>query len=113
MELVPGMKLFWAYNDHRRGRNETVTVTKVGRKWADLDNCPRIDVKTLIADGGKYSSPGRCYYSEDEYKNQLAINNAWYNLCKKLEFRSPPKDMTLEKMQQVEELLGLSDEVKP
>lgn len=46
-KLVVGMTLLYVPNDLRRGEPREVTVTKVGRKWADTSIRLRISVTTL------------------------------------------------------------------
>jgi hypothetical protein len=66
--LTVGQKLWWVYFDSRRvNEGREVTVTKVGRKWAELDNRDRIDVESLVADGRGYSPDGRCWVSKEAY----------------------------------------------
>ena len=55
----------------------TVTVRKIGRKWAELDNSQRIDINTWQADGRGYPSPGTCYASEDEFRARVELEEAW------------------------------------
>lgn len=59
-----------------------VVVTKVGRKWAQLDNRYRIDIQTLEADGAGYTSPGRCYISRAEFEDEQRRNEVWSALRK-------------------------------
>lgn len=75
--LSVGQGLYYVpkYGDPR-----IVTVTKVGRKWATIGEGYagfRIDLQTLAADGGDYSSPGQCYLSQAEYKATKARRGAW------------------------------------
>ena len=83
-------------------------ITKIGRIWATLENSnDRFDITTWRLDGGKYSSPGVCYPSEHEYISQQALNNAWWELRKKLQYQSMSHDVTLEKVRQAAALLGI------
>lgn len=46
-------------------------ITKVGRKWITFNEGwkqERFNAQTMRIDGGKYSSPGQIYLSEEEYK---------------------------------------------
>lgn len=54
-----------------------MTVNKVGRKWAAIDMHMRIDINTLAADGGNYSSPGQCYLSKEAYEAEVLLNETW------------------------------------
>lgn len=58
-----------------------VTVTKVGRKWAEISaRGYRIDKETLAIDGGGYTSPGRCYLTKDEHDAAENLRRAWSKL---------------------------------
>lgn len=76
-KLIVGAKLYYVPHDSRRHSPRHVTVTRVGRKWADIDSGQRIDVKTLAVDAGGYSSPGRCWRSEEEYTRHAQLQEAW------------------------------------
>jgi len=101
--LKTGDKLYFlSYNKYRS--SEDVTVLKVGRKWATLDNQTRIDLSDWIADGGEYNSPGRCYQSKQEHDNEQKLLDKWEAFVKKLNERNPPDGMTLGKIAQLTEL---------
>ena len=89
----------------------TSKITKVGRKWITLEKYNgrswRFDIKTWRLDGGEYYSPGTCYPSEQEYLSQQALNNAWLELRKKIQYKSINPDVTLEKVRQAAALLGI------
>ena len=54
-----GQKLWFVPNERRHSDGYEVEVTKIGRKWAELGHAKlRIDLSDLIADGGRYPSPG-------------------------------------------------------
>lgn len=65
MKLKVGQELWWVPSYDMKPYS--VTIKKVGRKWAELNNHPRININTLEADGGHYASPGRCYLSKQDY----------------------------------------------
>jgi len=52
-KLIEGQKLWWVPQRNRHAHEKEVTVLKVGRKWAQLDNHERIDLETLVADAGQ------------------------------------------------------------
>lgn len=77
-----GQELF--YVSLRASSGQIVVVTRVGRKWADVvpkgfKNAKprRININSMQADGGAYSSPGRCYLSEYAYKEEIELWKAW------------------------------------
>ena len=81
-------------------------MTKIGRKWAALDNYERIDVNTLIADGGKYSSPGRCYITREAFEAEQALEEAWHDFQRRVSYVVPP-GMTVERIAQLREEFGM------
>jgi len=104
-KLTVGQKLWWMPSNIREFGCE-VTVTKVGRKWAHLDNFERIDTKTLVSDGVAWPN-GRCYLSQAEHQAELALSLAWQKLCFDLKHRSQPTGVTLESIAAARVLLGL------
>lgn len=100
-----GDELYWVPRQSY-GKRGTVSVEKVGRIWAYLSNRYRVDVKTLEADGGGFSSPGRCFTSEAEYLRHTAAWDAWQKFQQRVShsYGFPP-GMTLEKIHAMTELL--------
>jgi len=81
-KLRAGQTLWWVTrsNFHQTiNRNYEVVVEKMGRTWAYLSNGERID-RNLIADGGQYSSPGRCYFNKEHYLSEMARQIKWDEL---------------------------------
>lgn len=67
--------------NHGRNAPCMVTVKTVGRKWITLSNRLRIDINTLVADGGGYSSPGKCYLTKEEYEDFRRVSDKWKSVC--------------------------------
>lgn len=100
----------------RRGEGRAVFVTRVGRKWADVEVREgdrhyahgRIDIKSLSADGGHHSSPGRCYLSVVHYELEKARETAWQQLRRGFDHRyRAPDGVTIEQIIQAAQLLGI------
>ena len=76
--LTVGQRLYYVPS---RGASRWVTVTKVGRKWATCDDDSRMEFRvnldTLVIDGGGYDSPGKCYLDEDVYRASVRRVEAW------------------------------------
>jgi hypothetical protein len=110
--LKVGQKLWLVYHERRRGEPCEVEVVKVGRKWATLNrNRGRIDIETLHLDGGHYSSAGRCYLFKEQYESERDLSIAWVGFKREIHDMSgvAPKGVTIEKIKQARELLGLPE----
>ena len=106
-KLAEGQKLWWVPNRSRFAQQKEVTVTKVGRKWAQLDNNERIDIETLVADAGQYSPNGHCYVSRESYEESVALSNAWSNMKRDLQYGASPDGVTIEDIEKARQLLKL------
>lgn len=106
--LTVGQELFFVNHQTRSAITQIVSVVKIGRKWADLSNRHRIDMVTFRADGGGYNSPGTAYLSEQIYRDKVALSRAWQSLTQKISgMYSIPTGMTIEKIDQIADLLGI------
>ena len=94
-KLIEGQKLWWVPNRNRYQNEKEVTVLKVGRKWAQLDNHERIDIETLVAASGNYSPSGRCYISREEHEQKKALEQAWRKLKEDFQYKSAPNCVTI------------------
>lgn len=83
-----------------------VVITKVGRVWLQTSN-HRINAITLEADGGKYSSPGKCYLSKEEYDAVNLKEVLWKSIKTDIAYMSVPDSVTIENMEAARKLLGL------
>ena len=105
--MFKGETLWWVGRFNNMDR-QAVFVVKVGRKWATLSNGHRIDLNTMVADGGDCSPPGICYESKEVYDQEIAVNAAWSALGRIIrDYTGKPKDLTLEKIAQAREILGI------
>ena len=109
MKFEVGQTLWFHYDGYKGHKDDQeVTITQVGSRWIYLSNGYRVDKKTLIADGGGYSPPGRCYLSKKECDDELALIKEWGLLRRHLGVcYVPPKDMSLDTVRHVREILGL------
>ena len=103
-----GQELYfeWSPYSRRRGGGETVTITKVGRKWMELSNGHRVDKVRLVADGREYSSPGTAYVSRADREAQVRLLDAWRTLRVRMEVM-PGDGVTTERIAEAARLLGL------
>lgn len=106
-KLIEGQTLWWVPRQTKHSQAKEVTVTKVGRKWAQLDNHHRIDIETLIADSGGYSPPGACYVNREGYEEELAISKAWACLKQDMQYINIPAGVSAADIASARQLLGL------
>ena len=112
MKLSEGQKLWWVPQHSLGMKGREVTVLKVGRKWAELDNGERIDLETLISDVGRYAPNGRCYLSQEAYKQAEALVQAWIKLKRDLQYGRIPEDVTIGDIELARLLLGMTSNAK-
>lgn len=105
MELKEGQKL-WYVSTYSRYQGP-VTITKVGRKWAQLDNNERIDIKTMLADGKRYSSPGECYASKKEYDAEVEFNKL-FKMFVRAVCAMRMRETTIENISAAASILGIN-----
>ena len=106
-KLTEGQKLWWVPLRSRYSKEKEVTVLKVGRKWAQLDNRERIDIETLVVDAGQYSPNGCCYLSRDAYEQEYALGKAWEKLKSDLQYKQISNGVTISDIDAARKLLGL------
>lgn len=107
-EYQVGQVLYFEHSEYHRRHAplEEVAVVKVGRVWMTLSNGKRADVKTLVVDGGKYSSPGRCWLNKEERESELAARKAWQSLKARMG-HAAPEGVSAESIERAAKLLGL------
>lgn len=110
-KLTVGQKLWWVGVWSRVGvtaeSGREVTITSVGRKWAGIDRPDtRVDIHSLVADGGEYSSPGRCYLSREDYEREYILRREWEWLKRMFPAR-PPAHITPDAIQLIASVIGL------
>jgi hypothetical protein len=108
----------WVKMHHPSVGLKPYTITKIGRKWAELStplhsvSRYRFDVATGELDGHGYSTPGTVYLSEEAYAEELAISTAWSAFQSQVRYvHRAPKGVTPEAISQALKLLGI--ETKP
>jgi hypothetical protein len=109
-DLTVGQTLWYVRHDNSRpSTGYEVVVTRVGRKWATLKDCGRIDKSTLWRDGEGYAPPGRCWLSKDAWEQEKRVASAWDDLCRRISgaWRRRPDSVTVENIAAAAALLGI------
>lgn len=99
-----GQKLWMVYRDQRLGEPREITITKIGRRWADTDVYRvRVDVNTLeVAHEQRgFSSPAQCYVSREAYEAETALRKAWDDFAHSIAIDIPPAGMTIERINEL------------
>lgn len=107
-KLEIGQKL-WCVPSGRRGEPHEVTITKVGRLWAKINDrrYTRIDVNTLYMDRGVSSSPGRCYLTREEWETEVEEDKIWSAFHSRMLGKySKPRGLTADRIREAAKLLG-------
>ena len=78
----------------------TAKITKVGRKWVTVDDCPyhpsRFDAETRCFDGPWYCDTRKAYASLEEYEAENGLRAAWLQLRNYTDNARPPEHLTRE-----------------
>lgn len=92
MKLVENQKLWFVGSGNYVRTRGVVTVVSVGRKWAEVKGAHRcrINVDSLVADAAGFSSPGRCYLSQEAWVAQEGPKLAWQSLRTQMPPMCPP-----------------------
>lgn len=84
--LVEGQELWFVPQQRYLGKPRFVTVTKVGRVWAQIsEGGYRINKDTLAVDGQGFTSPGKCYASRELYEAETQRQETWSDLRRKID----------------------------
>lgn len=83
MSFEVGQELYLVWGHSHRPAS-LVSVVKVGKKWVHLSNGSRMSRESMALDGGANTSPGKCYFSESEYLNEVNLNATWGEIWKKM-----------------------------
>lgn len=106
----------WFAPDYQGERGYTVQVVGLGRKWAYLSNCAKVDRKTWEYIDPRDYTPGRrrrirsarCYSSQQEEEEFYRTADEWRWLrCMMQECHDPRPGVTLEQVRAAAVLLGL------
>ena len=102
-----GQQLYWEPYDSRDKRHSgIVQIMKVGRVWLELSNGYRVSAKTLIADGKKYASQGRCFLDKSAREAEVTADALWSALRAKIYLRI--KTVSADDIHAAAKLLGVA-----
>lgn len=107
-KLQVGQKLWYVPADGRDAhRSRYVTVTSIGRKWADLDINSRVNLETLWMEARRgYPSNGQCYVSKEAYEEEVGRQRLWRSIRDAIGW-SAPSGITTDAIRQAAALLGI------
>lgn len=106
-DLYAGQDLWVGPAFHVRCKNGyPVRISRVGRKWAELEKGGRANIITLEIDGKGYSSPGRLYKSEQEWIDVREKDSLWSSFKRNLPSNVPA--VTTETLRNIAETLGIN-----
>ncbi|MEY2875887.1 MAG: hypothetical protein RLZZ373_3258 [Pseudomonadota bacterium] len=100
----------------RRGFHKTpevVTISKVGRLWVTVSGSSAAlrfalrDPEMQVGEAGSEHCYGRCYRTVREHTDFVELERAWTRLNRDTSYAGRPADMTLEKIAEIRQLLGL------
>lgn len=115
-----GQVLYYrAHHTNRVGRlvhnrNQEMTIVEVGRKWLTVrpglfNATGRVDKETLDADGQDFTSPGRCYRTEQARTEADEVERLWDHLRGQLRQQmKPPGSVDSHALRMVIGRLGLA-----
>jgi hypothetical protein len=109
-QLTAGQVLYLVPYQRYQGQPRDTVVTKVGRKWAYIENDRyRIDLATLVIDCEGGTSLGRCYVDKERYLADQEKQSAWDKLRQGIQNRyAVPANVTIETIRAAAESLGVS-----
>ena len=108
VSLQVGQRLWFVPKDTRFRKPNWVEIEKIGRKWATLGrNAGRVDMNTLYLDGQGYTSPGRCYLSEEEWQDAQRAEDVWRRFVQQINYGRRPRAATVQQIEQAAALLGI------
>lgn len=119
LDIETGTKLWFVPENTRRGGDpRELTVAKVGRVWLTTEDplrrVTRVHGESLLADGGGYTSPGRCYRSREDYEAWLETWRTWCDLRHKVDRKlSMPEGLSAQRVRLALGLLRMGGDTDP
>lgn len=119
--IKEGDRFFRVSHVGRSPRCDWVVVVRVGRKWAEIVRedlvkrfpdradwrTDRFEIETMNLDGGRFTSPGRVYRTEEEYRDRLLRDRLWTDFRRQVVHIYTPRDLTAINILKAADALGL------
>lgn len=106
--LTIGQELWFVPERYSHLSPRNIKVKKIGRIWAETSTMMRISLDTLVADGGQYSPPGRCYLSRDAWEAEGKRQIAWGEIRHAVgQQHTAPKGFDAGSVNDISRLLGV------
>jgi hypothetical protein len=105
--LVIGQSLFYVPTAAYRQPCE-IPIIKIGNKWATLKNHERVNLVTLLVDGGEYSSPATCYLDAAAWEASKALSARWEDFAQAVTFNRMPSGVTVSDIDAAAKILKLT-----
>ena len=102
-EYVVGQRLWWVEGN---GKGRRVTIKEIGHEWMTLSNGQDVTSDTLAVRWVDGPPTGHCYGTRKAHRKSVA-REMWYRLWNDLGKTAMPDGMTIERIAQARELLGL------
>jgi len=117
--LVVGQKLWFVSSNrtwnplHQIKPGQEVEITKIGNKWVTISSARdhRFDKAdpSMTIDGKGFSSPGRCFLTQEEFETKRKTQIVWDELRKLISNHySYPIGTTIDDILKATEILGLN-----
>lgn len=112
MHLAQNQVVYLKLTERRHSGLIEAVVHKVGRKWVHLTTTGRQDYRAPVGhpylDGGKYSSPGRIWESEQAFADAQAQREHWAEFKRIVERHyDAPRGASAENLLEVCRILGI------
>ncbi len=109
--LHEGQEVYFVSSRHH-SKPVTITVLKVGRKWATLSNQYRADKDTWQIDSGGFGNRGTLWPDAEEYDIQTKVTKEYQRLPRDIGW-GPKNGVSLEDIKSVRKLLRLDTNTEP
>ena len=106
-----GQELYWVPTDssERILGCRMVKIEKIGRIWLELSNGYKVDKVKLAAFSKFYGPPGRCYLDRAVRELQVAAEQDFSNLSRKIYYmHAPPAGVSAVDIRKAAALLGVA-----